>query len=185
MNKSFLAIVLLSSSLGAHKEVVREIAHNVERSEMKSAQVHLQRLHRFSLPQNEHKKIIKDLQDTAKQVRETQENNVRVGNSWIDGISTVGGSALVMYGLKTLLGSGRVQRERRSLLQEDDGYGQRSRQGSGSSFLGRALYGLPLLAAGGYAAYKGYKCWYQQRCIGAAKKMQECLEDALLEVKEG
>ncbi len=158
MKKSLLAIVLLSSTLLAHKEVVREIAQDISQSDYKSAKAHLIRLNRFNLPQKDHKKILKNLKVHAETVRKDQEDNVKIGTSWVDGLSTIGGALVAWYGLAHNL----VPRNGIATV--------------------RNLLMVPL---GVFVAHKGYKCWYQERCIKAAQKVEECVEDALDVVKEG
>ncbi len=167
MKKSFFVVVLLSSSLLAHKEVVREIAQDIERSDYLGAKAHLTRLSRINLSQKKHKDILEDLKVNAETIRKDQEDSVRIGNSWADSCTTFGGLTVVLYSLRGLL-------DARSDYDAE----------SGLTPIGIALL-LVMVSTGAYAAYKGYKCWYQNRCIGAAQKVEECVEDALNEVKKG
>ncbi len=167
MKKSLLAIVLLSPSLLAHKEVVREIAQDISRSDYKSAKAHLIRLNRFNLSQEDHKKILKNLKVNAKTVRKNQEDNVKISTSWIDSLSTIGGALVAWYGLTHV-----------PCYTWDDDEGETINSLS-------SIRNVLLIPVGAYAAYKGYKCWYQERCIKAAKKIEEYVEDALDVVKEG
>ncbi len=186
MKKSFFAVVLLSSSLLAYKEVVREIAQDIGRSNYEGAKAHLTRLHRFNLSQKEHKDILKDLKASAETVRKNQEDNVRIVNSWTDSLTTIGGSLVALYGLRVLLGGSEKERYGR--------YGRYNAMGEDVSGLSEKLFRIPfvgkalslaMIPVGAYAAYNGYKCWYQNRCIGAAQKVEEYVEDALEEVKKG
>ncbi len=94
----------------------------------------------------------------AKAVRKNQEDNVRIGNSWIDSFTTLGGPLVVFNSFMSVL----TERGMKSPLRR-----------------------WAEILAGTYATYKGYKCWYQNRCIGAAQKVEEYVEDALEEVKKG
>ncbi len=172
MNNRFLALVLLSTPLVAYKETVREIAQDVARSDHKGAKAHLQRLHRFGLSKHEHKNIIKDLQENAEHIRTDQEDHLSIAHSAIDTSLLLGGTVLGLKGLRALLGFGKK-------VYIIGGFGFSWEKNHNYAL------GIASLAAGLTAISKGYQCWYQQRCIKAAKKVEEVLEDAYTEVKEG
>ncbi len=170
MNKSFLACVLLSSALCAHKEVVREIAHDIEQSEPTSAEVHLQRLERFKLKTDDHKKIIKSLQKTAKSVTKSWKQEGPVPSTWIDrGLLTVG-SFVTLYGLQKLISPAR------------HGGGQNKGQREDSLSIPKSVLGLLVGVA---AVYGGVRSVWQRHWHGKAEQVEACLEDALEEVKKG
>lgn len=159
IKRSLLALVVMSGSLCAHKEDVREIAEHIANSEPEKVEARLKKLYRYNLSYDDHKDLLKEFLADAQAIRKAHETAPHIGNSWVDAGTTLLGGLLSLEGFKRTIGYSYIGIDR--------------------------LTGIPLLSAGISLGYVGYHCWYQKRCLEAAEQVEQHIEDALVELKKG
>lgn len=189
-NMSIMALVLICSPLLARREIVREIAQDIQQSEYTSAKVHLGKLNRHDLPKGEHKHLLKDFLSFAQAVRKEKQEHIKISNSWIDSLTALTGLTALWYCGSSFVDS-KFPAADKYLYVDGEDYGLGVRPVSQGSrgiiprLLNKKIMNGAAALLGGYMTYKGITCWYQNRCLAAAKKVEDLLEETLTEVKEG